>query len=167
MWTTIFKKNIQKYFVIHEQSAVKNSFSTYVCTPSLRYVYDIRKYLWISEILKYHMEKFFRGISLDFSKIQVTHGIAFHILKHLHLKWKVLIQKYLSFIKRSYSICSYNLKVWWPRVHPFLIPLRPISKNFLTIKDITKQSFRQIGSNMYKIRAIQNWYIQWIPIKRI
>ena len=32
MWTTTFYKSFfQKYFVGHEESAVKNSFSTYVC----------------------------------------------------------------------------------------------------------------------------------------
>ena len=32
MWTTFFYKSFfQKYFVAHEQSAVKNSFSTYLC----------------------------------------------------------------------------------------------------------------------------------------
>ena len=40
MWATNFYKSFfQKYFVVHEQSAVKNSFSTYVCYTLSRTVY--------------------------------------------------------------------------------------------------------------------------------
>ena len=58
----LLKEFIQKYFVVHEQSTVKNSFGTYVC-----YAPDGLFWLNLYNIEKYtkQMESFFTGKRLD------------------------------------------------------------------------------------------------------